>query len=174
VRRCARGLIILTWLLAQVGPTVGSAVAHGELSQGIYETTTSVDVKKGPGSTYETIRTLGKGKAFELLSKEGRWLKVRLSEHEAAPGYIEARFAVPRKASATPSTKLPIPGRYLTTTALDVRSGPGEQHPIVSRIPQGTTILIIGMDADWLRIASPRGELPRYIQRHQAKLQPAD
>jgi uncharacterized protein YgiM (DUF1202 family) len=165
---------LLAGLLALAGPAVDRALAHGEPSQGIYETTVSVEVKKGPGATHETIRTFSKGKAFEVLGTQGRWLKVRLSEHDPDPGYIEARFAVPRKAGATSSTKLPIPGRYLTTTALDVRSGPGEQHPVVSRIAQGTTILIIGMEADWFKLASPRGEPPRYIHRRQAKLEPAN
>jgi uncharacterized protein YraI len=161
-------------LVAGVGAVPATVAAHGLPSQGTYVTTAIVDVKKGPGPQYETIRTLPKGKMFEIVGKQGHWLMLRPSEHEIASGYIEDRFAMAKKPQDDPQRKFPIPGTYLTTNPVDVRGGPGEQHAVVSTIPKGTRVVVVGMEANWLKIASKHGEPPRYIERSQGRLQPAD
>ena len=171
--RVMRVAVASMLLLAGVGAAAECALAHGAPSLGTYITTAVVDVKKGPGPNYETIRTLPKGKAFEIIGREGRWLKVRLSEHEPAPGYLDASYAVVWKASDSPR-KLPIPGTYSTTTAIEARSGPGTHHPVVATIPKGSRITVVGVESNWLRITSKHGDPPRYLARDRARLQPAE
>ena len=148
--------------------------AHGPPSQGIYVTTSAADVKKGPGSEFETIRTLPKGKVFEIVGKQGGWLMVRLSEHQSTPAFVDERLAIVRKPPDPTQRSFPIPGTYVTTTTMDARVGPGEHHAIVATIPKGTRIVVVGLEANWLRIASKHGDPPRYIDRIQARLQLAD
>ena len=166
--------LVIALLVAALGSRPTIASAHGLPSQGTYVTTAVTDVKKGPGREFETIRTLPKGKVFEIVGKHGGWLMIRLSEHETTPGYVDERLAVVRKPPDPAQRSFPIPGAYLTTTSMDVRVGPGEQHAVVGTIPKGTRIVVVGLEAHWLRIASKRGDPPRYIDRTQALLQPAD
>jgi uncharacterized protein YraI len=157
-----------------LGASPAGARAHGEPSLGTYATTGPVEVKRGPGPQYETIRTFAKGKLFEVITKEGAWLKVRLSEHQTSPAWVEARLAVRADLDRHPRGKQPIPGSYLTTTVVEARTGPGASYPIVATIPKGTRIMVVGTESEWLRIASRRGDPPRYIERKQARLEPAD
>ena len=174
LKRRLPAAILAAALVAGTGAWPPAVTAHGPPSQGTYVTTAMVEVKRGPGPQYETIRTLAKGRTFEIVGKQGRWLQVRLSEHDRGDGYIDERFAVARKPDHDAQRRFPIPGSYLTTAPADVRIGPGEQHAIVSTIPAGTRIVVVGMEANWLRLAAKRGEPPGYIERGQGRLQPAE
>ncbi len=55
-----------------------------------------------------------------------------------------------------------------------MRLGPGREHAVVSTIPPGTRVVVVALEADWLRIASKHGEPPRYIERSRARLQPSE
>ncbi len=93
--------LVAALLVTMMAVAPANVAAHGPPSQGIYVTIAIVDVKKGPGPEHETIRTFHKGKVFEIVGKQGRWLMVRLSEHDD-----DAR--VPRRAvrggQAAPTT----------------------------------------------------------------------
>lgn len=164
----AAGLLVLS--LALPGPAAG----HGAPSLGTYVTTSAADLKKGPGAQYETIRVLPKGKVFEIVGKQGAWLVVRLSEHDTRSGYVEARLATTIDLRHLPQGRLPIPGVYVTTSAVDVRGGPSREHAVLATLPAGARIVVIGMEANWLKIESRRGESARYIERSQVRLQPSD
>jgi hypothetical protein len=170
-RRAPRVAVLLlgAWLFVDPPGVIG----HGAPSIGVYVTTEVADVKKGPGQQYPTVRTLPKGKAFDVVGRQGRWLMVRLSEHETAPGYLDERYAVERKPEDL-QRKMPIPSRYLTMTAIEARGGPGEQYPVVSKIPKGSRVTVVAIEANWLRITSKHGDPPRYVLRSQARLQSTD
>jgi uncharacterized protein YraI len=166
--------LVAALLVTMIAVAPANVAAHGPPSQGIYVTIAIVDVKKGPGPEHETIRTFHKGKVFEIVGKQGRWLMVRLSEHETTPGYLDGQFAVVKTLHDDPQRRFPIPGSYLTTTPVDVRLGPGREHAVVSTIPPGTRVVVVALEADWLRIASKHGEPPRYIERSRARLQASE
>ena len=153
-------------------PTVASP--HGLRSEGTYVTTAQVDVKAGPDERYDTVRRFRKGTTFEAAGKHGTWLKVQLSEHEANFGYVDKRFAVIKDHHARIDPRPAIPGTYLTTKQIDVRLGPGNEHPIVATIPKGNKIIVVGREGDWLRIASRRGDPPVYVERKSTFVEPAD
>jgi len=168
------GVIVKTVWVVGVYLTPTIAMAHGEQTQGTYVTTTTVDVKQGPRANSTTIRRFAKGTTVAIMDKERPWLKVRLSEHENRHGYIDARLAVIKTQPEVIQLRSPIPGVYRTTTMVNLRQGPGENYAIISKIPKDTTIVVIGMEGNWLRIASKHGAPPRYIERSYARLHLAD
>jgi len=152
-------------------------MAHGLRSEGTYVTTGPVDVKAGPNEGYETVRRFRKGTTFEIVGKEGAWLKVQLAEHEARFGYVDNRFAAIKDHHVRHERINPrpaIPGTYLASKPINVRLGPGEEYAIVSTIPKGTKIIVVGREGEWLRIASRRGDPPSYVERRSTFLEPAD
>ena len=148
--------------------------AHGPESQGTYVTTVPVDVKGGPGETYNTVRRFRKGTAFEIVGKEGGWLKVQLAEHNNHFGYVHERFAAIKDQHMDINLRPAIPGAYLIAAPIIVRRGPGDTFAVVSKLPKGTKIIVIGMDGDWLRLASKRGDPPAYVDRRATLLEHAD
>ena len=61
---------------------------------------------------------------FEIVGKQGRWLMVRLSEHETTLRYVDNQVAVVKNLHDDAQRRFPIPGTYLTTTPVNVRGGP--------------------------------------------------
>lgn len=132
-----------------------------------YVTKATVNVRKGPGTKYEIVAKIPKGTKIRVVGKEGPWLKVE-SKHDNPPGYIDERFAIvgddksaPRAASA--------PGTYVTTATVNVRSGPGTTYPGVAKIPRNTKVQIVGVEGEWLKVQSKRGNPSGYIHRQYAR-----
>jgi uncharacterized protein YgiM (DUF1202 family) len=133
-----------------------------------------VAIKRGPGAGYETVRKFAKGTTFESVGSDGHWLKMRLSEHENHLGYIDQQFAVLRTKEHATESRSAIPGSYIIAASVNARSGPGNNYAVVSKMPKNTKIVVIGMEGNWLRIASNRGDLPVYIERKYALFQVSD
>jgi N-acetylmuramoyl-L-alanine amidase len=167
-------VVVAILLLEGLGLSPGTVTAHGPESHGTYVTSVPVDVKGGPGETYGTIRKFRKGTAFEIVGKEGGWLKVQLAEHENYFGYVHERFAATKDQHMDINLRPAIPGTYMITAPISVRRGPGENFAVVSKLPKGTKIVVIGMEGDWLRIASKRGDPPAYVERKSTFLEHVD
>lgn len=165
-------IAIVVFAVCSVSPAI--VVAHGPESIGTYITIKAVDLKEGPGQSYETVRKFRKGTTFEIVGKEKGWLKVQLSEHNLHFGYLEERFAVVREQLERISPRPAIPGAYIITVPIVVRRGPGENFAAISTLPKGTRIVVIGMDGDWLRIASKRGGPGSYVERKSTLLEHVD
>ena len=112
----------LVILAVSIAP-VAIGFAHGPESKGTYVTIKAVDLKEGPGQSYETVRKFRKGTTFEIVGKEKGWLKVQLSEHHLHFGYVDERFAVVKEQHERISPRPAIPGAYIITAPILVRRG---------------------------------------------------
>jgi uncharacterized protein YraI len=63
-------------------------------------------------------------------------------------------------------------GSFITTADVQVRRGPGTNHEVVTTIPQGIKINVVGREGHWLKIESKHGHQPGYIDEQFAR--PAD
>ena len=176
MKRCRSYRVVLVGLVMLAGSSLhlSIVVAHGPESQGTYVTTKAVDLKRGPGQNYDAVRKFRKGTTFEIVGKEGGWLKVQLSEHDHHFGYIDQRSAVIKEQHEDIILKPAIPGAYFIAAPIIVRRGPGDTFAVVSKLPKGTKIVVIGMDGGWLRLASKRGDPPKYVERRTSPLEHAD
>ena len=66
--------------------------------KGTYMTTADINVRKGPGLSYEIVAKIPKDTKIQVVGAEGEWLKVQ-SKRGNPPGYIEKRYAQPRPGS---------------------------------------------------------------------------
>ncbi|MGH7774482.1 MAG: SH3 domain-containing protein [Candidatus Binatia bacterium] len=58
---------------------------------------------------------------------------------------------------------------YVTTSDVNVRSGPGTQYKIITEIKRGTKVNVAGREGDWLKVVSKQGNPPGYIHERYAR-----
>ncbi|HWP57497.1 MAG TPA: SH3 domain-containing protein [Candidatus Acidoferrales bacterium] len=125
-----------------------------------YVTTIDVNLRSGPGLEYDVVTTIKSGTRINVAGHEGEWLKV-VSKQGNPPGYILDRFARPLE--EPPKTSAAALGTYVTTAEVNVRSGPGTQYSIVSRIPKDTRVEVVDAEGDWLKVQSKHGKPSGYV-----------
>ncbi|MBC8254280.1 MAG: SH3 domain-containing protein, partial [Ardenticatenia bacterium] len=62
--------------------------------------------------------------------------------------------------AATPSLTPEVPIAVVQSQALNVRAGPGTEHPVVASAERGETLTVVGRneDASWLEVMLPEGQ----------------
>ncbi|MGH7825044.1 MAG: SH3 domain-containing protein [Candidatus Binatia bacterium] len=60
-------------------------------------------------------------------------------------------------------------GTFITTADVQVRKGPGANHAVVTTIPKGIKINVVGREGYWLKIESKHGNQPGYIDEQFAR-----
>jgi len=60
-------------------------------------------------------------------------------------------------------------GSYLTTADVEIRSGPGTKYDVVTTIPKGIKVNVVGREGNWLKVESKQGNKPGYISEKYAR-----
>jgi len=60
-------------------------------------------------------------------------------------------------------------GSYMTTADVALRSGPGSNHEVITTLPKGIQINVVGKEGYWLKVESKHGGKPGYIDEQFAK-----
>jgi len=76
-----------------------------------------------------------------------------------------AAFLLSAEAAAGQSPQ----GTYLTTTDVHVRKGPGTNYEVVTTIPKGVKVNVVGREGAWLKVESKHGNKPGYINEQYAR-----
>jgi uncharacterized protein YraI len=63
------------------------------------------------------------------------------------------------------------PGTYTTTADVPLRAGPGTNHPVITTLPKGIKINVVGKEGSWLKVESKHGDKPGYIEERFARLE---
>jgi len=62
-----------------------------------------------------------------------------------------------------------IKGSYETTADVPLREGPGNFHKVVTTLPKGIKINVVGKEGYWLKVESKHGDKPGYIDEQFAR-----
>ena len=62
-----------------------------------------------------------------------------------------------------------IKGSYETTAEVPLREGPGNFHKIITTLPKGLQITVVGKEGYWLKVESKHGDKPGYIDEQFAR-----
>ena len=100
-----------------------------------------LNVRSGPGASYDIVGRLDNGTALTVIGDEGNWLKIS----KPVQGYVHKDLT---KSSYRVFVKDP-------NSPLNVRSGPGTNFEAVRELINGTALTVVGTDGDWLRINEP-------------------
>ncbi len=111
-------------------------------------TNTSVNLRTGPGTGYSIIRLLPAGTALTATGTSGSWTAVSYS---GGSGYVWSAYITP---VATPAPiQTGTSGTAVTTTDVNVRTGPGTGYSIVTHLNEGVTVPTTGATSgSWTQI----------------------
>lgn len=62
-----------------------------------------------------------------------------------------------------------IKGTYETTADVPLREGPGNYHKVVTTLPKGIQINVVGKEGFWLKVESKHGGKPGYVDEQFAR-----
>jgi uncharacterized protein YgiM (DUF1202 family) len=126
-----------------------------------------LNVRSGPGMTYERINVLSNGTQVTLLGRDsfGGWLKVRLangSEGWVGASYITTSVVISTLPVLQTNTPPPPAGGatgVVATYGLNMRTGPGASYPVILALSQGMTVPVShrNSEATWVRLTLPGG-----------------
>ncbi len=115
----------------------------------------NLNTRQGPAETFPVNGNLRHADPLtvESISQDGKWVQVRRSGDNLS-GWVNLDFFV-RQASTPPPGPTPVEEWYrVTSSALNVRSGPSTTYPSVFFLQQGDVVKVIGYSPDraWLQL----------------------
>lgn len=147
------------------GPTFNLALPHLVIN------TAYLNVRSGPGVGYDIVTTVRGGTKLQVsaISSENRlWMQVTT---DAGVGWVNSYYAVRRGnfGSLTQPAQPVDRGAHLTgltprvvvnTHRLNIRSGPGVSHPVITSVPGGTTLAVLGItrNRSWYQVEGSFGQ----------------
>lgn len=107
----------------------------------------ALNVRTGPGTSYKAVGYVTKGTKLTILGKSGSWYKIN---YKGATRYVSTSYVtVSGQSSGNTSTSRT---GTVTASALNVRSGPGTNYKIVSRLVRNNKVTITGTSGKWYKI----------------------
>lgn len=122
-------------------PAAGAADVNSKAGK-VNTSSSSLNVRSGPGTSYGIVGSLKKGSYVVLLQKSGQWWKVEYSDGKY--GYCSADY-IGEISSTAGSVNI-------TSGYLNVRSGAGTSYSVISTLTKNESVVIIGSSGTWYRI----------------------
>lgn len=107
----------------------------------------TLNVRQGPGLKYEVITQVNKGESFRLLQTKKDWVEIQLSSSQQ--GWV-ADWLVDHSSHIS---QIRIQSKV---DALNVRSGPSTQFPVIQRINRSEEFDLVQREGDWVQIKLAR------------------
>lgn len=105
---------------------------------------TSVRMRSGPGTNYDTLGYYSNGVTMNVLGSENGWYKV---SYNGKTGYIIAKYL-----RVTPDSSTSTDG-VVTGSDVRLRLGPGTNYGIVGTYGKGTNLKISGSSGNWYEVS---------------------
>lgn len=140
-----------------------------------------LNVRSGPGMVYPVVVAIGNGNYVQVIGRDASSTWIKVVTHTGHQGWLNSLYTtmtVPLSnipAVATPPVPItpiepaqpvhPIApsgaAAVVTTGMLNVRSGPGMGYSVVSYLPYGQSVGILGRDASsaWIKVQTPAGPM---------------
>ncbi|MCC5714979.1 SH3 domain-containing protein, partial [Klebsiella pneumoniae] len=117
------------WVSADYLNVNGSGNVDNAPSSGSATTTARLNLRSGAGTNHSIITTLAKGQKVELLKKQGGWSHVKSGNR---PGWFSVNYL--NVSGSGNVDNPPSSGSDTTTARLNLRSGAGTNHSIITTL----------------------------------------
>ena len=115
-----------------------------------------LNVRSGPGTSYERVGSLKKGTEVTILSTQDDWYEISAG---SVTGYVSAQY-ISLDGTVTQDNTVTQDGLVIAGP-LNVRSGPGTGYSRVGSLSLGATISVLGSSNGWYQIST--GSLTGYV-----------
>ncbi|MBV9790929.1 MAG: SH3 domain-containing protein [Chloroflexi bacterium] len=118
------------------------------------------NLRSGPAISYQRLGKLVQGQTVRLLGRNGEWYQVETNSGQT--GWIHGEL-VTVNAAATKSLAVvnvaPAKAKVGTTTEANVnlRTGPSTDYKVITKLPTGISLEVLGQQGGWVRVATPKG-----------------
>jgi N-acetylmuramoyl-L-alanine amidase len=110
-------------------------------------------VRSGPGDNFQQLTTYAESKEFTPIGEDGDWYILKHSD--TRKGYV-------RKSDCEKKSKMRT---VFTLDLCNIRSGPGLQHQVITRVDPATDLLVIGESGDWYNVKLTANEGKGWIKK---------
>lgn len=135
-----------------------SAYAY-DVQGGTVTTSSAVNFRTEATTSSESMGKLTDGTRVAILDEIDGWYKVA---YDGKTGYMSSDYVV-----SQPIMNIECGGAKVTTSVLNVRSGPGTENSIVTKLYEGNVAKIIGINNAWFKVqyGSQTGYIsPDYVE----------
>ncbi len=137
----ASRLFLLTALMVCVMAVAVSAAVTGVITGDV------VNARKGPGTSYEVVEMLAKGKQVTILGEENGWYHIQWNNSK---GYVLKDYvALGSSGTQSASANATVTGGE----TINVRSGPGTSYSRVALVSEGKRVAILFQSDDWYQVS---------------------
>nr|NLI48845.1 SH3 domain-containing protein [Propionibacterium sp.] len=137
--------------LAATAAGVGGlvVVSHAIAATQTMVATTDVNLRSGPGMSYDVIGVVRQGERVLAVGVEGSWVKVTA---DGRTGYVFGDY-VTRTESSEGGTQSGSAGTATTNARVYVRTGPGLDYRIITTLDPGVSVRTTGtISGDWTQV----------------------
>jgi uncharacterized protein YgiM (DUF1202 family) len=122
-----------------------------------------VNLRAGPATTYFVERAISNGTHVQLLARSGDWAMIQLNN--GGEGWILAKYLVRQRKPAPKPGVAAAPAMPMPYTSvvwpengnLNLRSGPGTQHPVLQAMHAGSWVEVTESAGIWVRVRHESG-----------------
>ena len=124
---------------------------------GTVKVSTSLNVRKGPGTTYSIVDRLYNGKQVTVTGEENGFYKI---QYDGKDGYVSKAYVTisanssnnnSGNNSGTTAQKIGITTN--STSNLNVRRGAGTNYSIIGTLKPKSQVIILSQSGSWLKVA---------------------
>ena len=112
-----------------------------------------VNARKGPGTSYDRVELLAKGKQVTILGEENGWYKIKWNNDT---GYVAKDYVATSAGSSASSASAQSLAANATVTGgttINVRSGPATSYARVGMVGTGKRVAMLDKSGDWYHIS---------------------
>lgn len=117
-------------------------------------TGSGVNMRSGPGKTYNVVAVLQKDNVIKILSVTGEWYKVNTSNN--VTGYVSKKYITLKKDVQAPAPQAvaspPSVTGTISVSDLNIRSGPSTSNKVVGKLQKGSSVKVLEKSGDWYKI----------------------
>lgn len=108
-----------------------------------------VNARKGPGTDYDRIEQLSKGKQVTILAEENGWYKIAWNNET---GYVSKSYVSPSSGGSLSTSVSGASNAAVTGGNINVRTGPGTGYSRVAIVGTGKRVSILCEENGWYKI----------------------
>ncbi len=111
-------------------------------------TGSTVNVRKGAGTSYSVIGKLVKGDVVDVIEQGATWTKISIGTRD---GYVSNDYISVTSVAAASSKPKTVSG-LITGSLVRIRAGASTESEILFEVPENTQVLIMDPSSSWMKV----------------------